>query len=461
MKSKSQLITSVSGVRGVVGKSITPEVLARFASAYGAFVKGGKVVVGTDSRLSREMCRYGVFSGLVSVGCQVIDLGICPTPTVQLMVESLKVRGGLVITASHNPAEWNGLKFISDEGVFLNARQWKKLLSIYHGNRIKRVPFYRLGRVRENSLALSTHIEKILSYLNVDLIRKKRFRVALDCANGAGSVITPLFLRRLGCRVLNINCQVNEVFPHPPEPIPENLSSLSRLIKERRANLGFAQDADADRLAIVSEKGFPLGEEYSVALSTQFLLRKKKGVVVVNLSTTRAIDDIAQKFGSRVVRTRVGEIYVVEGMKRHRAVIGGEGNGGVIDPRAHYGRDSLAGMGIILQYLAESGKTISQLAESIPRYYLLKRKVHCPEDKKEKVLESIKEELAGEELYPFRDKSLTGLDLRDGVKAIWEDAWVQVRPSGTEPAIRVFAEAKTKTEARKIANSILMKIRRI
>ncbi|MCD5390335.1 phosphoglucosamine mutase [candidate division NPL-UPA2 bacterium] len=457
------LIISVAGVRGVVGESITPEVLARFASAYGTFVKGGKVVVGTDSRLSREMCRYAVLGALLSVGCQVIDLGICPTPTIRLMVENLKVRGGLVITASHNPAEWSGLKFLTEEGTFLNARQWERLLSIYHGSKINRVPFYRLGRVKENSSALSTHIKKLLSYLNVDLIRKKRFRVALDCANGAGSVITPIFLRRLGCRVLGINCQVDEVFPHPPEPIPQNLSGLIRLIKKKGADLGFAQDADADRLAIVSEKGFPLGEEYSVALSTQFVLRnqKKKGTVVVNLSTTRAIDDIAQRFGSRVVRTRVGEIYVVEGMKRHRAVIGGEGNGGVIDPRAHYGRDSLAGMGIILQYLAESGESISRLAESIPRYYLLKRKVRCPEDKKEKFLEAIKKEFAEERLDQFRGKSLTGLDLRDGVKAIWEDAWVQVRPSGTEPAIRVFAEARTRTEARKIANSILMRIRRM
>ena len=457
------LIMSVSGVRGVVGESITPEILARFASAYGTFVKGGEVAVGTDSRLSREMCRYAVFSGLVSVGCQVIDLGICPTPTVQLMVERLKVRGGLVITASHNPAEWNGLKFLSEEGVFLNPRQWKRLLSIYHGNKINRVPFSLLGKVRENSLALSTHIEKILNYLNVDLIRRKRFRVALDCANGAGSVITPIFLRRLGCRVLGINCQVNEVFPRPPEPIPENLSSLSTLIKEKKADVGFAQDADADRLAIVSEKGAPIGEEYSVTLATQFVLRdqKKKGTVVVNLSTTQAIDDIAQKFGFRVVRTPVGEIYVVEGMKKHGAVIGGEGNGGVIDPRAHYGRDSLAGMGIILQYLAESGKTVSELAKSIPRYYLVKKKIRCPQEKKDKVLGMVRRQFAEETLDPFRNLFLTGLDLRDGVKAIWEDAWVQVRPSGTEPIVRVFAEARTKIEAGKIVNSILMRIRKM
>lgn len=446
------LMISVSGVRGVIGESLTPEVLSKFAAAYGTFVGGGKVVVGTDSRLSREMCKHAVFAGLISIGCEVIDLGLVPTPTIQLMVEKLKAAGGIAVTASHNPAEWNALKFFTREGVFLNSRQSAKLLDIYHKDRIKRTSWNNLlGKVKEDSSSVSTHIERILNYLDVKLIRRKRLRVALDSVNGAGSVITPLFLRKLGCRVVSINRQVNEPFPHTPEPLPENLSSLSSLVKQKRADIGFAQDPDADRLAIVSENGVPLGEEYSVALATQFILgKKKKNTVVVNLSTSRMIDDIARKFKSRVVRTKIGEINVVEGMKRHRAIIGGEGNGGVIDPRAHYGRDSLVGMGLILQYLAESGKSISELAASIPTYHLVKRKIGCPEDRKKKVLEMIEREFANEKL-----------DRRDGIKVIREASWAHIRPSGTEPVIRVFVEARTKEEAKGRANSILKKIEEI
>ncbi len=445
------LMISVSGVRGVIGESLTPEVLSKFAAAYGTFLKGGKVVVGTDSRLSREMCRHAVFAGLISVGCEVIDVGIVPTPTVQLMVERLKAAGGIAITASHNPAEWNALKFFTRRGVFLNSCQSARLLDIYWTGRIKRTSWDNLlGKVKEDSSAVSMHIESVLSYLDVTLIKKKRLRVALDCVNGAGSVITPLFLRKLGCRVVSINRQVNEPFPHAPEPLPGNLSGLCSLVKQKRVDIGFAQDPDADRLAIISEKGIPLGEEYSVALVTQFLLGKKKGVVVVNLSTSRMVDDIARKFKSRVVRTKIGEINVVEGMKRHRAIIGGEGNGGVIDPRAHYGRDSLAGMGLILQYLAESEQSISTLAESIPHYYLVKRKIGCPEDKKKKVLEAIERKFAGEEI-----------DRRDGIKVIRENSWAHIRPSGTEPVIRVFAEARTNKEAQGLTDSIFKKIEKV
>lgn len=445
------LMISVSGVRGVVGESLTPEVLSKFAAAYGTFIGGGRVAVGTDSRLSREMCRHAVFSGLISVGCEVVDLGLVPTPTIQLMVEKLKAAGGLAITASHNPARWNALKFFTREGVFLNSRQSAKLLDIYGKDRIKRASWDNLlGKVREDFSAVSTHIDKILNCLNVKLIRKKRLRVALDCVNGAGSLITPLFLRKLGCRVVNINCQVNEPFPHPPEPLPRNLAGLSVLVKQRKADIGFAQDADADRLAIVSEKGVPLGEEYSLALAAQFVLGKKKGTVVVNLSTSRMIDDIARKFKSRVVRTKVGEINVVEGMKKYRAIMGGEGNGGVIYPQAHYGRDSLVGMGLILQYLAESGESISALAASLPRYYLVKRRINCPEDKKEKVLETIERKFAGEKL-----------ERGDGIKVIRENSWAHIRPSGTEPVIRVFAEARTKKEAKGIADSVLREIEEV
>jgi phosphomannomutase len=451
------LIVSISGIRGIVGDGITPEVVSRLAASYATGLRR-RVVLGSDTRPSREMCRYAVLAGLISTGCEIIDLGICPTPSVQIMVNKCKAGGGIAITASHNPIHWNALKLFDEKGLFLSSAGLERVMSVYHQSLserkgtakdggIKRAPFDCLGRVREEHSTFDVHIEKILQSLNVALIRKKKFRVALDCVNGAGSIITPIFLRELGCAVTAINNSPDEGFPHPPEPSPENLKQLSSLVREGDFDVGFAQDPDADRLAIVNEKGSALSEEYSIVFATIAVLKDRRGPVVVNLSTTRAIDDIAATFGCPVVRSRVGERNVVMAMKRSRAVIGGEGSGGVIYPNVHYGRDSMVAMGLILQYMAGSRKKLSEIVNSLPRYHMIKQYLSCPKGEKEKLLGSLPSQLKGERL-----------DMRDGVKIIRRDSWAHIRASNTEPVVRILAEATTKARTKELLDFVVGKI---
>jgi phosphomannomutase len=450
------MIISLSGVRGIIGENLTPDVLSKLAASFGTILRGGKVVVATDSRISRQMCLDAVTSGLISSGCGVINIGISPTPSLQIMIQELKARGGICITASHNPPEWNGLKFYSSEGILLGKTPAKKLLSTYERSRISPaparrgginyVPWDKLGEVREKKEAHLFYINAVLKKLNVKLIRKRKFKVVIDCGNGAGAVSAPVFLEKLGCQVIKLNCETHGFFNRPPEPIPKNIGELRSVVPRKKAEVGFAQDADADRLAIVSEEGKCLGEDYSLALAAQFVLTHKPGPVVTNLSTTMAIDDVAEKFGCRCLRTKIGEINVVETMKRVGAVIGGEGNGGVIFPSVHYGRDSLVGMGLILQYMAETHMPISALVKSIPQYHIKKGKIPVKGAGRD-ILKKLRSS--------FKDAKL---DLRDGVKAMWGDCWVHVRPSGTEPVVRIVAEAKTKKKASqlyKMAESLI------
>ncbi|MBT9131617.1 phosphoglucosamine mutase [candidate division NPL-UPA2 bacterium Unc8] len=448
------LIVSTSGIRGIVGEGITPEVVSRLAASYATTLRHRRVVLGSDTRPSREMCRHAVLAGLISTGCEIIDIGICPTPSVQIMVDKCEAGGGIAITASHNPVHWNALKLFNENGLFLSHNQLERILNIYHQSLsrvteggIKRASFSRLGKVREEHSTFDVHIEKILQGLNVGLIRKKKFRIALDCVNGAGSIITPIFLRELNCTITAINTNPREDFPHPPEPSPKNLQQLSSLVREGRFDAGFAQDPDADRLAIVTEGGIALSEECSIVLATIAVLEEKRGAVVVNLSTTRAIDDIAAAFGCPVFRSRIGERNVVTAMKRHRAVIGGEGSGGVIYPRVHYARDSMVAIGLILQHMAGSGRKLSEIVASHPRYHLIKQYILCAPEKKEKLLADLKEQLKGERL-----------DVRDGIKIIRKDSWAHIRSSKTEPAIRILAEAPTKRGANELFNFIVDKI---
>jgi len=431
----------VSGVRGVVGKSLTPDILTKYSSAFGNLCKSGKVVVGRDSRISGEMAKSAVFSGLLSTGCQVIDLGICATPTVEIAVEELKADGGIIITASHNPIEWNALKFVGSDGIFPSENNSKKFFDLVENNNIKYKPWDKLGKICFDDSWNKRHIDKILqlSYINVRKIKERRFRVVLDCCNGAGGVISPPLLRTLGCEVIELNCAPNGMFSHDPEPIPKNLISLSQTVKKHQADLGFANDPDVDRLAIVSEKGVPLGEEATLALATKFILsRKPDSNVVSNISTSRMIDDIAKEFESKVYRTKVGEAHVARKLKEVKGVIGGEGNGGVILPELHYGRDALVGMALILGYLAESDKSINQLAWELPRYVMIKEKTSLNKNF-EKNLDRLK-----------RKYSRGKINSLDGVRIDFEDSWVHVRKSNTEPQIRVIAEARSKKEARKL-----------
>jgi len=427
---------------------ITPEVISRLAASYATTLRPRRVVLGTDTRPSREMCRHAVLAGLISTGCEIIDLGICPTPSVGIMVRKCEAGGGIAITASHNPIYWNALKLFNENGLFISPAHLKRVMNVYHQpSSVQKIIVNRFGKVREEQSTFDVHIEKILQSLNVALIRKKKFRIALDCINGAGSIITPIFLRKLNCTVTVINANPREDFPHSPEPSPKNLKQLSSLVKEGRFDTGFAQDPDADRLAIINEKGVALSEEYSIVLATISALKERRGAVVVNLSTTRAVDDIADAFGCPVFRSKVGEGNVVTAMKRHRAVIGGEGSGGVIYPRVHYGRDSMVAMGLVLQYMAGSGEKLSEIIGSLPRYHLIKQYLLCPSEKKEKLFATLKEELKGEKL-----------DIRDGIKIIRRYSWAHVRSSNTESAIRIFAEAPTKRGANELLNFIIGKI---
>jgi len=445
---------SISGVRGLVPDSLTPEVCLDFAKAFGTLLaeKSGPaantVVVGTDPRASSEFIKGIVFSGLLSTGCKVIDLGICPTPTVGIMIRKLKADGGMVITASHNPLPWNGLKFMREDSIFLNENQARKLIKLYETKKFKK------GKPKEivtDASGIDVHIKKVLKIIKPGAIRRKRFRVALDCVNGAGSVACSKLLNRLGCRVESINCDVTKPFPHDPEPIAKNLKSLIKLIKQKKADIGFALDSDADRLAIVSEQGRPIGEELTLALAVRFILEKnqtlgsKKKLIVTNLSTTKAIDDIAREHEGLVIRTKIGEVHVAEQLKELKGLIGGEGNGGVIYPPVGFNRDALAAMAIILKLMAASRQSLSQLVAAIPKYYMIKEKRRCQsQSQADDFIEQVKDS--------FRKKNLI---LTEGVKVVLLNSWIHVRASNTEPIIRVIAEGRQKKEVKNLIKQVL------
>ena len=439
-------MAGVSGIRGIVGESLTPDTVLRYAAAFGTICKSGKVVLGRDSRASGEMLRSAALSGLLSTGCQVIDLGICATPTVEIAVKELKANGGVVITASHNPIQWNALKFVGRDGIFLTAKEIKRILDRAKSDKIKHRRWDRLGKFVFHESWNRRHIQKILqlSYINPRKIKQRNFRVVLDCCNGAGGVISPHLLKALGCEVIELNCRPDGNFVHDPEPVPQNLTSLCNLVKRRKAHIGFANDPDVDRLAIVSEKGIPLGEEATLALVTRFMLSKKpNSKVAANISTSRMIDDIAKEFNSKVYRTKVGEAHVARQLMKVKGIIGGEGNGGIIFPKLHYGRDALVGMALILQYLTESRKTISQLFSELPRYFMVKRKAKLTGNF-EKNLAKLKGKYPGGKISTL-----------DGMRIDFLDSWLHIRKSNTEPLVRVIAEAKSKSEASRLASEAL------
>jgi len=444
----NSLMISVSGVRGIVGKTLTPEIVTRFSAAFSSFTGKGTIVVGSDTRTSNQMFRYAVFSGLLSGGSEVIDAGICPTPSIQLMVEKLKADGGIAITGSHNPAEWNALKFIRPDGIFLYPEEGKTFLKIYDEEKIERVSWNKIKKVYKNSTAIENHLSKVLQIVNREKIKNKKFKVVFDACNGAGALISPELLRQLGCEVVELNCRPDGIFVHPPEPIASNLKKLSQLVKFEKADIGFAHDADADRVAIVTEKGEILQEDYSLLLVTKFILGKRKGLVVTNLSTTQALDDVAGEFGCPVKRTKIGDVHVSRCMKEQKGVIGGEGNGGVIIPQVHYARDGIAAIALLLEYLAEANEPISKLASQLPRYYILKRKLKFNKEDFPSLEARLKKEFKGAKF-----------NFLDGIKISLEKGWIHIRLSGTEPVIRIITEARTKREAENLynlASSLLM-----
>ena len=446
----SPVMYSVAGVRGVVGESLTPELVTRFATAFGTFRNSGTVVVGRDTRVSGVMLKHLVFGGLMSAGCKIIDLDIVPTPTVALMVQELGADGAVVISGSHNPAEWNALKFFNEQGMYLNETQWHRLQDLFYQGTFRAVDWQGLQDVEPYTKAYDVHIRRVLKVVQPRTIRKARLRVVLDSCNGAGSLITPRLLGELGCKVTPMHCEPTGLFPRNPEPSFTNLGDLCQAVPEAKAAVGFAQDADADRLAIVNERGEYLGEEYTLALAARHVLRHRKGPIVTNLSTSRLVEDVAQEFGGRVVRTRVHEIHVAERMRTEAAVLGGEGNGGVIDPRVHLTRDSLVAMALILEELAETGLSVSELADQLPHYVMRKTKLPTTYTAAMNTLTDIKNRF-----QPQADAGTVRIDYTDGIRLVWDDAWVHVRPSGTEPALRVITEATTEKRADALCEEFL------
>lgn len=446
----NDLMISISGVRGIVGRSLTPALLVRFGEAFGTYMRSGRVVVGRDTRVSGEMVKCSLFGGLLSTGCSIIDVGVVATPTATLMIEELKCNGGVVITASHNPVEWNALKFFRADGVYLNADEGRDLMTIYYSGDFTRKPWDALKTIEVAADAEAHHVDKVLSILDVPLIKSKKFRVALDCCNGAGVGISLRLLRALGCSVEPIHCTPDGLFPHTPEPNFVNLQDLCRFTKERGADVGFATDPDADRIAIVSENGDFLGEELSLALAAQYVLSRTSDrgrPVVINMSTSRVSEDVAREAGCEVIRTAVGEVNVAEKMEQANALIGGEGNGGVIDPRIHYGRDAIVGMGLMLEYMARSGRRCSQLANALPQYSMLKTKIDCPTAQSREVIRTLKTE-SGD----------ARVNQDDGLRLDWEDRWVHLRASNTEPVMRIIAEARSPEKAQALVDEYTQRV---
>ena len=475
---------SISGIRGIIGESLTDEVVESFAAAFAEWVKrsaravdaSGKecktcrplIVIGRDSRASGVFIQQKVIEIVTARGCDVVEIGICPTPTVQLAVRHHNAAGGIVVTASHNPIAWNGLKFIRSDGIFLTPPEAQDLIGRYHkfmaeadaAPPLSDMPKDQQGRTTTQSDAIDHHIRKVLAAIDPAPIRAKKLRVAVDSCNGAGSVAAVTLLEALGCDVLPLYTDPAQPFPRGTEPIPENLKDLGEWVRKNRCALGFAQDPDADRLALVDETGTPLGEERTLVLAVHNILssempkiwtdeasetRRPDPTVVVNLSTSQAIEDVARKFGAVVVRTAVGEVNVSLKMKEAGAIIGGEGNGGVIYPPVGFGRDSLTGMALILKALCENGSSLSKLNASIPNYMMVKAKIECENDSEvQKILRKVRTEFS---TFPMDD--------RDGVKVIFPDGWLHVRASNTEPIVRLMAEARGEA----IANGWIKKVR--
>ncbi len=454
------LMVSISGIRGIVGETLTPEVAVRYAAAFGTYCrsKSGSepvVVIGRDGRITGKILTNIISSTLLSTGVHVRALGVCPTPTVQLAVEKGNAAGGISVTASHNPIQWNGMKFVSSSGMFLDAHENSTLWSLASGPP-EYSPWNGIGRHTADDTWLQKHLDAVLGleYIDRDLIRQRKFRIVLDCINAAGGTIVPGMLRSLGCEVIELHCDVSGVFAHTPEPVPENLKELAARVRTEKADLGIAVDPDVDRLVLITEEGIPYGEEYTVASAVKFVLEKEaRGQrqeagggpapkVVINLSTTRAVDDIAKSFGAEVFRTPVGEINGASKMKSVGAVIGGEGSGGVIFPRVHLGRDAIVGIGLILQMLAESGGTLSALKAGLPQYSITKGRMDLGRSSPDANMNRLHAAHAS--------KGTVNTD--DGLKIDYPDSWVHLRKSNTEPIIRIIAEARTPADAERIVS---------
>jgi phosphomannomutase len=456
------LIKSISGIRGTIGgspgNSLTPVDIVKFASAFGTWVKkrrGRKVVIGRDARISGEMVSTLVASTLKGLGLDVIDVGLSTTPTVELVVMIEKAGGGIILTASHNPAQWNALKLLNEKGEFISAADGAEVLRLAEQEEFDFAPVDKLGRHTFNTTYIRRHIELILRHRLVDVkaIKKAKFKVAVDGVNSTGGIAVPALLKELGVKVTEINCEPTGKFAHNPEPLPEHITEISSVVKRSKLDLGIVVDPDVDRLAFVQENGQPFGEEYTLVAIADYVLSRRKGNTVSNLSSTRALRDVTERTGGKYTAAAVGEVNVVTAMKDTKAVIGGEGNGGIIVPDFHYGRDALIGIALFLTALAKSKKKASDYRATFPSYFISKNKIELtPQIDVDKVLEEVKNKYRSEDVNDI-----------DGVKINFEKTkeWVHLRKSNTEPIIRIYAESKNEQSASILAQQIIADIQKI
>lgn len=456
------LIKSISGIRGTIGgpagEGLSPVDIVKFTTAFGRWVietTGNKrIVIGRDARISGEMVRNLVIGTLQSIGVDVIDLGLSTTPTVEVAVPEEKAGGGIILTASHNPKQWNALKLLNAAGEFISDADGKKVLELAEDTGFSYAEVTGLGKVEQNDTYLQKHIDKILALplVDADAVRKANFSVVIDCVNSTGGIFVPALLKALGVETVHeLYCEPNGDFPHNPEPLPENLVALSREVLARKADLGIAVDPDVDRLCFVNEDGSMFGEEYTLVAVADYVLKHTPGNTVSNLSSTRALRDVTRRSGGTYTAAAVGEVNVVNKMKETNAVIGGEGNGGVIYPELHYGRDALAGIALFLTHLAKTGGTVSALRSSYPNYHISKNKITLTPDMDiDALLRKVEEKYTKYELNTV-----------DGLKIDFENEWVHLRRSNTEPIIRIYSEGNSETVAENLANKIITDIKEI
>lgn len=447
-----QPIISISGIRGVLGDSLTPDNIIEFTSAFARYTGPKRIVIGRDGRLHGEMVEKIIESTLLMNGCEVINIGVAPTPTITLAVEALKADGGIAITASHNPQEWNGMKFINSKGIFLNAQENKDFLSCMDNAPEKMSGWDKIKHVEYYPGFFDFHINRVLKIesVNVNKIRKRKFKVLVDCVNSSGSVIVPALLKKLGCNVIKLDCDGTGIFTRKPEPVPENLKRAMKAVKKSGTDIGIVVDPDADRLVLLTEQGIPFGEENTITTVIKHILKNvqsKKRIAAVNLSTTKAVDDVVNELEGLLFKSPVGEINVISKMKECNAIVGGEGSGGVILPQVHYGRDSLVGIAIILTELAEFNGTVSEYKKTLPKYVISKNKITLSNIPADEILEFIKSKFKG-----FK------INEEDGLRVDFEDSWMNFRKSNTEPIIRIISEARTKEKAEALQMNIMNEV---
>ena len=457
------LIKSISGIRGTiggaVGENLTPIDAVKFAAAYGTWLKNDRnketyrVVVGRDARISGNMVQDLVMNTLIGLGIHVIDLGLSTTPTVEIAVPLEHADGGIILTASHNPKQWNALKLLNSKGEFLNGVEGAKILEIADKDGFDFAEVDDLGKITKNDAYIDIHIDEVLDLdlVDADLVRKANFKVVVDGVNSTGGIAIPLLLDRLGVNTVKLYCEPNGQFPHNPEPLKEHLTDISELVVKENADLGIVVDPDVDRLALICNDGEMFGEEYTLVACADYVLSKTKGNTVSNMSSSRALRDVTEKHGGVYEASAVGEVNVVELMKKNNAVIGGEGNGGIIYPSSHYGRDSLVGVALFLTHLAEKQISIRELRDSYPSYFMSKNKIQLtPQINVDAILIAMQEKYAHENITTI-----------DGVKIDFTDNWVHLRKSNTEPIIRIYTEAKSQDLADSLAKKIIDEIKKI